>query len=344
MDCSHQVEAYRATENNIPSLQNIVLHYVVKNIENLESLEDFPQTLGEEIFRTCLKEDLFIHQNKCSEAAFCVFLDAYGSEMLSKFMGKRVSRNYIAKFGDFLSRSLRFVTELDMSECSIVADELLAAFGGFRNLTVLDLSGNYLSEEGLRLLLARQKVFGDCFQNLQHLYIRDTNMPSRYLQTLLKFPKLEYLEFSVVSPSSESNISRDSGIFQNVSKCKSGPKNVDDVIRDCDFETCPAMSNCSVKSMGYLAFILKHWMNDRGNSSVVKRDENVKSLDGFYSRPKKSHIFDVKTKNTVNFIHKFVKRKCVHGKKRKLSEIEDEMTKKTSSVSSLGSALLSFYR
>ena len=134
-----------------------------------------------------------------------MFTEAYKEEILPTFSFVSNSQIYIAKFNESLGVQLRYVSELNLSRSIKFADDILRYFSKFENLKSLYLDYTYLSDEGLRLMLSNHRVFKTGFKKLQELNLRGTHLVGKNLVTILGFPKLKYLSFSVYESIEDTN-------------------------------------------------------------------------------------------------------------------------------------------
>lgn len=117
------------TDNNTYSPQTlfyICLDYVAKNISMVESLDGFPDIVGEELFQKVHENDGFRSEPKNLK----LFCEAYGILVLSKLSlssAHILTSNYLEYLQLFVC-----LTELDVSHCRLGdAHELLSYIAHF---------------------------------------------------------------------------------------------------------------------------------------------------------------------------------------------------------------------
>ena len=134
------------------SLQNFCILFIAKNAELLDSLEDFPDLLGSEVWHNCVKEGKLDYSNTETQTIITVFVQAYREEMLESF--KSSSLLLINNFENELLIMFRYCQKLDLSGAKLGQnhDLIIALPKICQRLTQLTLKDNNLSSISLRLL------------------------------------------------------------------------------------------------------------------------------------------------------------------------------------------------
>lgn len=172
--------------------------------------------MGDEILETCLSERVFWTPSDAAFESLQLFVDAYQTDVMTSFKFRAADRRYIAKHNEELGKILRYVTVLDLSAIMrLVEDDFLRNIVDFEHLTTLRMDNADLSTSGFRLLLAKHKVYKTGFQKLKIVQLRFSHLSGSNLTTILKFPNLECLSFSVeIFPPENSQDKYDTGYSQ----------------------------------------------------------------------------------------------------------------------------------
>jgi len=155
------------TDNNTYNPQllfRICLDYVAKNISMVESLDGFPDIVGEELFKKVQQNGGFGSDPKNLK----LFCEAYGILVLSKLSltsAHILTSNYLEYLQLFV-----YLTELDVSQCRLGdSHELLSYIAHLHGLTKLSLKENCLSDTGIRKLTIPQRLLRGGLGNLSIL-------------------------------------------------------------------------------------------------------------------------------------------------------------------------------
>lgn len=182
------------------SLFDITLLFVADNIHHVDSLEGFPEQIGDRLFAAAEENRVFLNGDVSSKA-LKLFSDAYGELVL----GSLCLRNRFPLLHERMNEIKTFhsLKSLDLFGCRLGDDHEiflhLTSSSLARSLIQLFIGGNSLSDVGLQRLTApiRVKKTGlDCLQFLDLSYNPISERAIRYLTCL---PRLEKLDVSGTS-------------------------------------------------------------------------------------------------------------------------------------------------
>jgi len=173
MSESHDlIQNFNKQENNPLSLFDYCLTFVAVNIKNVESLDGFPEPVGEQLFRKVISVGGMEFSDVSCFPALQLFIDAYDDVVLSElnFSGLKFTSSLIAhyclKTVSTLSSSLR---SLDLSDCDIESqDPVLGHIASMKQLKVLNLQRNKLTDESIHTLTTPNRVLQ---RGLTHLEV-----------------------------------------------------------------------------------------------------------------------------------------------------------------------------
>lgn len=164
----------------------------------VDSLEHFPEIVGERIYLTCMQYGYFAENNTTTEHIIHLFVSAYGQKFMQCIQCH--SHQLINEFCESLIILCLPLTHLDLHGCLLGNNnDILRVLVKIENLKVLNLSLNELSDDGFRTLLARHKMYKRGFQVLETLDVSENTVSIRTLRSLLRMPKLRNLRVSVAS-------------------------------------------------------------------------------------------------------------------------------------------------
>ncbi|ELT88318.1 hypothetical protein CAPTEDRAFT_185261 [Capitella teleta] len=176
-------------------LRDICFRYVAENIHRLESLVDFPEIIGEELWK--YTEQLASVEAPTDKACAIVdlFACAYEENALSKL---NVNGRHIG-LENCMSCILRFnyLREINLSECKLGDEHPLIAqiFTSFQCLTKLGLSDNALSDTGIQRLTSSLRILNQGPKDLQSLDLscnpKINNRCVKYLRCLKQLNALD---------------------------------------------------------------------------------------------------------------------------------------------------------
>lgn len=173
-------------------LFHICLDYVAKNISLVESLDGFPDIVGEELFKK-VQEDGGFGSDPKNMKLFC---EAYGILVLSKLC---LSASHILT-SNYLEHLQLFVclTELDVSYCRLGdSHELLSYIAHLHGLTKLSLKENCLSDTGIRKLTIPQRLLKGGLGNLSILDLSlNPSITDDSIKHIIKLDSLTALNLS----------------------------------------------------------------------------------------------------------------------------------------------------
>ena len=198
MTTQHNTVIEHTAVHTPESLFNTCVKYVAGNMGLVESLDGIPEIIGEHLFKSCVESEMFLHND--SETHYCIrlFAEAYGSEFMESF--KCTSPLFFNEYCESLTMMCVSVTHLDVSGCQLGNNnDFLRALVNMKDLKVLNISKNELSQDGFRLLLARYRMFQEGFQSLVCLDVSENIVDLKTLNTLLRMSKLKNIRVSIAS-------------------------------------------------------------------------------------------------------------------------------------------------
>lgn len=171
-----EVRQREVASNSPSSLFVIVLSFVCKNIQHVESLKGYPEYFGKILFQASilLKKFTLSHyppQSKCISYNLELFVSAYKEQVLSSLS----LCNSLVTINEYLiplSHLTRFVTELQLTGCHLGDNhDLLNHIKHLKSLRRLGLKDNCLSNEAIRKLSLPFRVMGKGTSNIQEIDI-----------------------------------------------------------------------------------------------------------------------------------------------------------------------------
>lgn len=180
------------------SLFHTCIKYIGRNMSLVDSLNGIPENIGEELIKACVECGCLLANDEATQYCLKVFVEAYGGEFMQAF--KCHDSLFMNEYCECLSVMCLRVTHLDVSGCRLGnANEFLRAVASMKDLKVLNLSRNELSEDGFRMLLARHRMFKEGFQALESCDVSENIVSLRTLQTFMGMPKMRNFRVSLVS-------------------------------------------------------------------------------------------------------------------------------------------------
>lgn len=183
-------------ENKVLSLYETCIKFVAININLVENLSLFPSLIGEEIFKYCLKLGRLDLNTDETVDSLRLFINAYGNDFISSV--KCPNLIFLSEFEEPFEVLCVPLTKLDLTGCKIGnCSSLLSSFHEFKNLEVLILEGNELSDPGFRKMLLPMKVYKKGFESLKHLNVCKNTLTLYSISSILKLPKINELLITV---------------------------------------------------------------------------------------------------------------------------------------------------
>lgn len=180
------------------SLFHTSIKYIVSNMSLVESLNGIPEIIGEQLLEACVECGHLLANDEATQYSIRLFAEAYRLDFLEAF--KCPNSLFMNEYCECLTVMCLHVTELDVSGCQLGnANDFLRALVSMKDLRVLNLSRNELSEDGFRLLLARYRMFKEGFQVLESCDVSKNVVSLKTLQTFLGMPKLRNICVSIAS-------------------------------------------------------------------------------------------------------------------------------------------------
>ncbi|XP_028412986.1 leucine-rich repeat-containing protein 42-like [Dendronephthya gigantea] len=174
------------------SLFQICKNFTTKNLHLLESLDDFPETIGHELFLEALQVESF-HKNPAYLKIFC---EAYKELVLKDLCLKEET----ILIDEFLPYFLCFnnLLKLDLSHCRLGnKHEYLNFIGRMKSLECLYLKDNCLTDSGLATWSLPYRMFNNGPQFLKILDLScNPDLTCFCLKSLFKFSHLKCLNLS----------------------------------------------------------------------------------------------------------------------------------------------------
>ncbi len=182
------------------SLFNICLEFVADNIESVESLIDFPEQVGENLWRVVLTRSEY----RPCPAAIGIFFQAYDALMLPDVRLHDPRARFVSDRFPEVTTMLKYSTKVDLTGLGLGdGHPLLREFCSFPNLSTLVLCNNRLTKEGIRNLLGRflMNRSADSFVKLKYLDLSANAISHTCVEKLGSLlPSLETLLASLPPP------------------------------------------------------------------------------------------------------------------------------------------------
>ncbi|RMX58743.1 hypothetical protein pdam_00010818 [Pocillopora damicornis] len=182
-------------DNNIQNPQSlflICLDFVAKNICMVESLEGFPDIVGEQLFQKVQENDGFGSDPRNIR----IFCEAYGELVLSK-LSLSSAHVFTSNYLEYLQLFV-CLTELDVSHCRLGdTHELLSYVAHLHNLKSLSLKDNCLSDAGVRHFTLPRRFFKSGLGKLSVLDLSlNPNITDKSVKHIAKLHSLSALNLS----------------------------------------------------------------------------------------------------------------------------------------------------
>ncbi|CAH3022892.1 unnamed protein product [Porites evermanni] len=200
-DCSYKISLFKGASCSVAkdgnnfnpqSLFLICLDFVAKNITMVESLAEFPDIVGKELFHKVQENEGFASNAKNLK----LFCEAYGELVLSKLSlsSKHILANNYLEFLQFFT----FLTEMDVSHCRLGDNhELLSYMSHFHWLIKLSLKDNCLSDTGVKKFTLPKRLLKDGLGKLAVLDLASNHdITDNAVKHLLKLTSLTALNLS----------------------------------------------------------------------------------------------------------------------------------------------------
>ncbi|MPC38227.1 Leucine-rich repeat-containing protein 42 [Portunus trituberculatus] len=150
--------------------------YITRHIGWVDTLQGVPDIIGERLWKGCVENDSFLHNDADTHRGLMLFVNAYGIEFMESFKCK--DPYLLTEYCECLTVMCVTVTHLDISGCQLGNNnDFLRAIVNMKDLKVLNMSRNELSDGGFRLLLARHRMFQEGFQLLQYCDVSQNIFP-----------------------------------------------------------------------------------------------------------------------------------------------------------------------
>lgn len=302
-----------ATENSVvynpESLFDICVKYIARNIAMVESLNGFPEIIGERLWTSCVESGHFLDDNDVTQYCIRLFVEAYGGEFMESFGCG--SPQLINEYCESLTIMCVSVTHLDVSGCRLGnSNDLLRAIVNMKDLKVLNLSRNELSEDGFRLLLARYRMYKEGFQVLETCDVSENIVSLKTLNTFLKMSQLRNIRVSVASSLKMKVPKFVQDWTANIKKCKFRILPPDQVIAS------------SIITKGLAAQIISVWEGKVAEweaARLRKVEEKAQSFYACSAKQSKSQVFkpgtDGEKFDTYSYTRDSVDELLMDGKK-----------------------------
>lgn len=282
MDSKGEMSLCHNIDNvKMKSLFTICIEYVSRHIFLVESLENFPDIIGEKIYKQCLTIDCFAENNKASEHAIQLFVNAYGKQFMETLCIR--SHKLVNEFSESLGILCLALTRLDLRDCLLGnSNDILKVFGEMNNIKVLNLAHNELSDDGFRSILARHKMYKTGFQDLENLDISENIVSLKVLKSILSLPCLKYVRVSIASSMKSSNAT-----FINTWS---------EIIKQKRYQVSQVNEEVAngIVNEGWGTKIIQRWENKVDEWEVKRLEKVDKRAQGFYANSLKRAKLNLK--------------------------------------------------
>ncbi|CAH1775628.1 unnamed protein product [Owenia fusiformis] len=252
---------------NVPLLKKLCVYFVAHHIHLVESLIDFPDIIGKEIFETLCDIGSFKERALRSENTITLFSEAYQNELLSSLC-LRKSNLFLEKMPNIVPL-FPYIEELDIGWCKLRDDsEILQHIGQLMHLRKLSLQGNLLSSRGIQKLTAPYRMFETGWRQLAYLDVSCNRRISGDVEKYLKWLNLESLNLS--------------GTLINVKSIKELEISLN--MTHIDFEE---FHHYDIINSGWAASVIGQWIKDCLTEDRAAKEPVRKSgLTNFYAKRK----------------------------------------------------------
>ncbi|XP_063858434.1 uncharacterized protein LOC135099811 [Scylla paramamosain] len=188
-----------SARTSIPALLfDQCVNYIARHISWVDTLQGIPDIIGERLWKGCVENESFLDNDADTCRGLKLFVDAYGRKFMESFKCK--DPYLLNEYSECLTVMCVTVTHLDVSGCQLGNNNcFLRAIVNMKDLKVLNLSRNELSDSGFRILLARHRMFQEGFQALQSCDVSQNIVSLKTLNTFLQMPELRSICVSVAS-------------------------------------------------------------------------------------------------------------------------------------------------
>ncbi|CAL1542891.1 unnamed protein product, partial [Lymnaea stagnalis] len=205
------------------SLFTISLNFIVSRLSLIDSLVDFPDTIGLEIFRAALAQDKFLHlkNSQLTRRSLQIFFLAYGDFGILESVSLKESQLFLNDVVDTCWWLFEHINYLDLSHCGLGDDhDILPLLMRGLKLKTLILQNNSLSDEGVRKLTVQPRMFKKV-SSLSCLDLSDNEvLTERSIKLLKCLSNLSLLKMSNTAFVSEAkNVSNDWLVSTDLCSC-----------------------------------------------------------------------------------------------------------------------------
>ncbi|XP_078657304.1 leucine-rich repeat-containing protein 42-like [Branchiostoma floridae x Branchiostoma belcheri] len=294
-------------------LFSLCLDFVAENIHLVDSLVDFPEMVGHQLFKAVQDAGRFQVPDDAART-LGLFCEAYGSLVLSSL----TARGQVLPLNDYLQPGIQYMTalqQLDLSNCGL-GDEhgILGEISQMSSLIQLSLQGNFLSQRGVQRVTLPYKMFGRGPAGMEVFNLADNaELSDKVVGCLVPFKRLRAVNLS------------------NTSLTKSGIKKLCDQGWAEWTDTLPEFSeDNAISNIGWAQKVVEDWFQPAKtqNSCVPttaddesQSDRRSLSLRKFYRKtlpPKQKHL---KNQNRRLQGHLHLYRKVTNNSQEKYTSV-----------------------
>ncbi|XP_035827944.1 uncharacterized protein LOC101859196 [Aplysia californica] len=234
--------------SELKSLFHICLDYISKSLNHVESLHGFPDVVGKQIFESATQRGHFsnLRSKESSLKDLQLFFTAYGTSGILERLDLRNCQLFLNDTVDDHWWLYHGLTRLNLTACGLGdSHDLLPQLTTMNRLKTLVLRNNGLSDEGIRKMTTRMRMYGLSSVELTHLDLSENiKITSRSLKFLVSFRKLQVLNATNTAI--------------RVTEPHSLWKRHDD--------TCPDVIDCwEVGTSGWAAQVVDSWVQEYEN-------------------------------------------------------------------------------
>ncbi|KAJ2961263.1 hypothetical protein NQZ79_g3520 [Umbelopsis isabellina] len=197
----HQMSHGPTSNLGVESLKNIAIRTVAGHSEYFAGFGSTPQHLAETILQT------IFDKNTITAEVLADFAESYPNSTLELRHMRWLTHNkrHFPPHFSYLDRNLRslavmpkFITRMDLSNCSDLDDHFMHRLNQLENLETLVLTGTEISDSGIsQLSLPLDIPNSSALRKLKVLMIQSIwNITDASLKYLVRFPALEALDVS----------------------------------------------------------------------------------------------------------------------------------------------------
>ncbi|KAI8510074.1 Leucine rich repeat containing 42 [Branchiostoma belcheri] len=180
-------------------LFSLCLDFVAENIHLVDSLVDFPEMVGHQLFKAVQDTGRFGVPDEAART-LGLFCEAYGALVLSSL----TVRGQVLPLNDYLQPGIQYMTalqQLDLSNCGL-GDEhgILGEISQMSSLSQLSLQGNCLSQRGVQRVTLPYKMFGRGPAGMEVFNLADNaELSDKVVGCLVPFKRLRAVNLSNTS-------------------------------------------------------------------------------------------------------------------------------------------------